>query len=79
MESLSYGFKNLFSLIKIRRLAIKELPSFCKDSKENTPKISDILAQLLNAAEPTEVQQVNLSLQALSKVIEHVKFITWLS
>jgi Apoptosis inhibitory protein 5 (API5) len=52
----------------VRRLAIKELPTFCKDTKENTPKISDILAQLLNAAEPTEVQQVNLSLQALSKV-----------
>lgn len=56
------------SYFQIRRLAIKELPTFCKDAKENTPKISDILAQLLNASEPTEVQQVNIALQALSKV-----------
>lgn len=58
----------MFTSIQIRRLAIKELPTFCKDNKENTPKISDILAQLLNASESTEVQQVNLSLQQLSKV-----------
>jgi Apoptosis inhibitory protein 5 (API5) len=57
-----------FVFVQIRRLAIKELPSFCKDLKENTPKISDILAQLLNATDPMEVQQVNISLQALSKV-----------
>jgi predicted KAP-like P-loop ATPase len=58
----------LMNPFQIRRLAIKELPSFCKDSKENTPKISDILAQLLNASDASEVQQVNLSLQTLSKV-----------
>ena len=55
-------------LFQIRRLSIKELPSLCKDFKENTPKISDILAQLLNASDASEVQQVNLSLQTLSKV-----------
>lgn len=56
--------------IQIRRMAIKELPAFCKDAKENTPRISDILAQLLNASDQTELQQVNISLQALSKVIK---------
>jgi hypothetical protein len=50
-------------------MAIKELPTFCKDAKENTPRISDILAQLLNSSDPTELQQVNLSLQLLAKVI----------
>lgn len=54
--------------VQIRRLAIKELPTFCKDSKENTPKISDILSQLLITREPTELTQVNISLQTLSKV-----------
>jgi hypothetical protein len=54
--------------IQIRRMAIKELPAFCKDAKENTPRISDILAQLLNASDPNEVQQVNTSLSVLSKV-----------
>ena len=49
-------------------MAIKELPTFCKDAKENTPRISDILAQLLNSSDPNELQQVNLSLQLLAKV-----------
>jgi hypothetical protein len=57
--------------IQIRRMAIKELPSFCKESKENTPRISDILAQLLNASDAAELQQVNSSLQMLSKVNNH--------
>jgi hypothetical protein len=53
--------------VLIRRMAIKELPTFCKDAKENTPRISDILAQLLNSSDPNELQQVNLSLQLLAK------------
>lgn len=55
-------------LFQIRRLAIKELPSFCRDTKENTPKISDILAQLLNATDSMELTTVNLALSTLSKV-----------
>lgn len=55
--------------ILIRRLAIKELPTFCRDTQENTPRISDILAQLLKASDTTELQQVNISLKLLSKVI----------
>lgn len=55
--------------VTIRRMAIKELPSFCKDAKENTPRISDILAQLLNASDSSEVNQVQASLSVLSKVI----------
>lgn len=53
-------------------MAIKELPTFCKEAKENTPRISDILAQLLNSSDPNELQQVNLSLQLLAKVRIHV-------
>jgi len=49
-------------------VAIKELPVFCKDFKENTPKVTNILAHLLHSAEPTELQEVNVALLALSKV-----------
>jgi hypothetical protein len=54
--------------ILTRKMAIKELPSFCRDSRENTPRISDILAQLLKASDPGELQQVNASLKLISKV-----------
>lgn len=53
----------------IRRQAIKELPQLCKDNKENIPRISDSLAQLLVVAEAgAELQQVHLSLEALVKL-----------
>lgn len=47
--------------------AIKELPQLCKDNKEHTPKIADILAQLLLSEDTLELQQVHLSLQTLAK------------
>uniref|UniRef100_U5EYE7 Putative apoptosis inhibitor 5/fibroblast growth factor 2-interacting factor 2 n=1 Tax=Corethrella appendiculata TaxID=1370023 RepID=U5EYE7_9DIPT len=53
---------------QIRRQAIKDLPALCKETKENTPKIADILAQLLITEDTGELQQVNLSLQTLSKI-----------
>lgn len=59
--------------ITIRRMAIKELPAFCKDTKENTPRVSDILAQLLNATDSAELQQVNTSLSSVSKVLLNIK------
>ncbi|XP_058447726.1 apoptosis inhibitor 5 homolog [Malaya genurostris] len=52
---------------QIRKQAIKDLPLLCKDSKEHTPKIGDILAQLLITEDVTELQQVHLSLMALAK------------
>lgn len=53
--------------IQIRRQAIKELPQLCKDNKEHSSKIGDILAQLLIVDDPAELQQVHMSLQALMK------------
>lgn len=52
----------------IRRQAIKELPLFCKDNKENIARISDSLAQLLVAESGAELQQVYTSLEALCKL-----------
>ncbi|KAJ6645830.1 Apoptosis inhibitor 5 like [Pseudolycoriella hygida] len=53
--------------IQIRRQAIKDLPQLCKDSKDNTAKIGDILAQLLVVEDASELTQVHLSLQTLAK------------
>lgn len=53
--------------IQIRRQAIKDLPLLCKDSKEYTSRIGDILAQLLIVDDPLELQQVHMSLQQLLK------------
>lgn len=53
--------------IQIRRQAIKELPQLCKDNKEHTSKIGDILAQLLIVDDSAELQQVHMSLQSVMK------------
>lgn len=53
----------------IRKQAIKDLPLLCKDNKDNVPKISDSLAQLLSVLENgVELQQANVSLEALVKI-----------
>ncbi|XP_055547126.1 apoptosis inhibitor 5 homolog [Wyeomyia smithii] len=52
---------------QIRKQAIRDLPQLCKDSKEHTPKIGDILAQLLVTEDVTELQQVHQSLLTLAK------------
>lgn len=53
--------------IQIRRQAIKDLPLLCKDTKEYTSRIGDILAQLLIVDDPLELQQVHMLLQQLLK------------
>ena len=52
---------------QIRKQAIKDLPHLCKDTTEYTPKIADILAQLLITEDATELQQVHMSLQQIAK------------
>jgi hypothetical protein len=54
--------------VQIRRQAIKDLPLLCKDNSDYTPKIADILAQLLVAEDAAELQQVHQSLQQLVKM-----------
>lgn len=57
----------LFSPSQIRKQAIKDLPSLCKDNKEHTARIADILAQLLLAQDPTELAVVQNSIMSLIK------------
>lgn len=62
------GLSNLVELFsQIRKQAIKDLPSLCRDSKKFTPKVSDILAQLLQADDSTELSVVQTSLITLIK------------
>ncbi|XP_012286250.1 apoptosis inhibitor 5 [Orussus abietinus] len=51
----------------IRKQAIKDLPALCKDSKEHTPRIADILAQLLQAQDSSELAVVHNSIMTLLK------------
>lgn len=53
--------------IAIRKQAIKDLPSLCKDNKEHTARIADILAQLLLAQDPSELAVVQNSIMSLIK------------
>ncbi|RWS27510.1 apoptosis inhibitor 5-like protein [Leptotrombidium deliense] len=54
--------------IIIRKQAIKDLPTICKECKNFVPKITDILAQLLLAEDPNELQLINTSLVTLCKM-----------
>ncbi|XP_054262200.1 apoptosis inhibitor 5-like isoform X1 [Macrosteles quadrilineatus] len=51
--------------LSIRKQAIKDLPNLCKDNKQHTKKIADILAQLLMAEEATELDAVQQALITL--------------
>ncbi|XP_058120078.1 apoptosis inhibitor 5 homolog isoform X1 [Anopheles ziemanni] len=52
---------------QIRRQAIKDLPLLCRDTTEHTPRIGDILAQLLITEDAAELLQVHQSLLTLAK------------
>ncbi|KAG8230758.1 hypothetical protein J437_LFUL009818 [Ladona fulva] len=53
--------------VAIRKQAIKDLPNLCKDNKEYTQKIADILAQLLQAEDINELSVVHNSLMSVLK------------
>ncbi|XP_076278620.1 apoptosis inhibitor cassowary [Lasioglossum baleicum] len=51
----------------IRKQAIKDLPALCKDNREHTARIADILAQLLQAQDSSELAVVHNSVMSLMK------------
>lgn len=53
--------------VSIRKQAIKDLSAICKDNKEQVPKIADILAQLLQTEDYSELVTVQESLVTLLK------------
>jgi len=54
--------------VNIRKQAIRDLPTICKDSTEYVPKITDILTQLLVTEDISELQVVNASLVAVYRL-----------
>lgn len=44
------------------------MPQFCRENKNHTAKIADILAQLLIVEDTGELQQVHIALQTILKV-----------
>ncbi|XP_045533870.1 apoptosis inhibitor 5 [Papilio machaon] len=53
--------------VAIRKQAIKDLPTMCKTNKEHTQRIADILAQLLQSEDITEINVVTNSLLTILK------------
>lgn len=51
----------------MRKQAIKDLPSLCKENNEYTPKVTDILGQLLQTNDTTELSVVQSSIMTLCK------------
>jgi hypothetical protein len=58
-------FPCLFSCHQIRKQAIKDLPALCRDTPEHLPRIADVLTQLLQTDDNTELSLVQTSLLAL--------------
>lgn len=52
---------------QVRRHAIRELPNICRQNKEYVPKMADVLAQLLQTEDNSELLIVNQSLTTLAK------------
>lgn len=53
---------------QIRKQAIKDLPQLCRENRTFLPKIADVLAQLLQSEEATEIKDVHSSLTLLFKI-----------
>ncbi|OWR43175.1 Apoptosis inhibitor 5 [Danaus plexippus plexippus] len=53
--------------VAIRKQAIKALPTMCNNNKDHTTRISDILAQLLQSDDATEINVVTNSLVTILK------------
>jgi len=54
--------------LSIRKQAIKDLPQLCRQNRTFLPKIADVLAQLLQSEEATEIKDVHSSLTLLFKI-----------
>ena len=51
--------------VDIRKQAIKDLPSLCREMKEFLPKIADVLSQLLQSEDKNEIVVIQNSLMSL--------------
>jgi len=51
--------------VDIRKQAVKDLPTLCRDNKANLPKIADVLTQLLQTEDNVEIVVIQNSLMTL--------------
>lgn len=51
--------------VDIRKQAIKDLPTLCRDNKANLPKITDVLTQLLTSDDTGEITVIQNSIMSL--------------
>jgi len=51
--------------VDIRKQAVKDLPTLCRDNKANLPKIADVLTQLLQTDDSVEIVVVQNSIMTL--------------
>lgn len=54
--------------ISIRKHGVKHLPSFCKEHKEFITKISDVLTQMLQSEDTSELSTVHTALMTILKL-----------
>ena len=54
--------------VSIRKLAVKHLPGFCKESNEFITKIADILSQLLQSEDSAELATIHAALMTILKI-----------
>lgn len=52
----------------IRKLAVKHLPGFCKDSNQFITKIADILTQLLQSDDSADIATIHAALMTILKI-----------
>jgi len=51
--------------VDIRKQAVKDLPTLCRDNKANLPKIADVLTQLLQTDDSVEIVVIQNSIMTL--------------
>jgi len=54
--------------VAIRKQSVKDMPRICNHNKEFLPRIADVLTQLLQTDDPTELSIVQSSLLAIFKI-----------
>ena len=70
MLSLTFllQYRNICICLQIRKQAIKDLPSLCKEAPEHLAKVADVLVQLLQTDDNSELSMVQTALLNLFQI-----------
>lgn len=64
---MGVAMSDAIAVMQIRKQAIKDLPSLCRDNPAQCQRIADVLTQLMQSDDATELSLVNMSLVTLLK------------